>query len=558
MSLNRRVFMVGAASASMAGAAGAAIIAPGANAAEARALEAIAAYVEAHRRHFGLPALGVALVSGGKSFTILSGTRDYRETQPLNGDELWQIGSISKSFVALLCLSLQAEGKLTLDDELRQHLPEARLPGVSSGGPFTIRGLLDHTTGLPDFAPAMGTKLWRGFAAGKGWSYSNTGYDLLGKMIARIEGKPLHQVIEERVCKPLGMAATRGAIQWRDRTRYPSSYAPVRPDRPVLNAMALAPAAWVDADLGAGSVAAPLADMARYLRFLIAVGQGKGTPLLTDNQARLWLENPVPQDPAEPAETYGLGLMHRMDDGRALLHHTGGMVSFSSAFHVDAAAAVGAFASCAVGGINYRPRLITLFALRALRAAASGVAIPTPPALGVLPENAGDFVGSYAAADRGLTILPGLMIEVDGQRAALQPAGGDVMVTAHPGLVDWPLVVVRDGKQPGTGAVVAIDHGPHRFIRSGAAAALPTTPPELAVLAGHYQSDDPWIGGISIVARGDRLYLGGVDPLRQTGKDEWAPAFPKNSPERLTFDGHMNLAPQVLVWSGRRLDRRDP
>lgn len=171
MSLNRRVFMVGAASASMAGAAGAAIIAPGASAAEARALEAIAAYVEAHRRHFGLPALGVALVSGGKSFTILSGTRDYRETQPLNGNELWQIGSISKSFVALLCLSLQAEGKLTLDDELRQHLPEARLPGVSSGGPFTIRGLLDHTTGLPDFAPAMGTKLWRGFAAGKGWSY---------------------------------------------------------------------------------------------------------------------------------------------------------------------------------------------------------------------------------------------------------------------------------------------------------------------------------------------------------------------------------------------------
>ena len=90
------------------------------------------------------PVLIKVVVAGGRPFTIISGTRDYRETQPLGGDELWQIGSISKSFLALACLSLQAEGKLTLDDELRQHLPEAQLPGVTSGGPFTIRGLLDH------------------------------------------------------------------------------------------------------------------------------------------------------------------------------------------------------------------------------------------------------------------------------------------------------------------------------------------------------------------------------------------------------------------------------
>lgn len=557
MPLTRRVFLAGSAGASLAGAASASIIGAGATGAEARALDAIAECLDAHRRHFGLPALGLVAVSGGKSFTIQSGTRDYRETQPLGGDELWQIGSISKSFIALVCLALQAEGKLTLDDELRQHLPEASLPGVSSGGPFTIRGLLDHTTGLPDFAPAIGLKLWRGFAAGKGWSYSNTGYNLLGMMIARIEGKPLHRVIEDRICKPLGMAATRGAIQWRDRARYPASYAPMRPDRPVLPAMALAPAPWVDADLGAGSVAAPLPDMARYLRFLIAVGQGKGAPLLTDAQARLWLENPVPQDPATPQERYGLGLMHRIDDGRPLLHHTGGMVSFSSSFHVDAAAGLGAFASCAVGGINYRPRALTLFAVRALRAAAAGAAIPAPPALGALPENAGDFVGSYASDGRRLNILPGLIVELDGQRAGLQSPGGDLLVTAHPGLVDWPLLVVRDGRQPGAGAVIAIDHGSQRFLRAGASDTLPPTPPALAALAGHYQCDDPWIGGIDIVARGDRLHAGGIEPLRQIGKSSWAPAAPDN-PERLQFEGFVNGVPQLLIWSGRRLERRDP
>lgn len=552
MPINRRLFLAGAAGASLAGAANATLTAPGASTAEARALEAVAAYLEAHRRAYGLPAMGMVVVAGGRPFTILSGTSDYRETQPLCGDELWQIGSISKSFLALACLSLQAEGKLTLDDELRQHLPEAQLPGVSSGGPFIIRGLLDHTTGLPDFAPALGEKLWRGFAAGKGWSYSNTGYDLVGQALSRIEGKPVKQIIEERVCRPLGMSATRGAIQWRDRSRYPASYSPLRPDRPVLPGMALAPAAWVDANLAAGSVAAPLADMAKYLNFLIAVGQGKGSPLLTDAQARLWLEIPVVQDPANPAETYGLGLMHRTDEGRPLLHHTGGMVCFSSSFHVDPAAGLGAFASCAVGGMNYRPRLITLYALRALRAVAAGAAIPAPPALGALPTDAGDYVGSYSDGQTQLDILPGLIVVLDGARVPLKAEGGGLFVTAHPGLVDWPLVAVRREK-----AVIAIDHGSRRFVRSGVNAPLPATTPEISALAGHYQSDDPWIGGVAIVARGDQLFLGGAGAMRRTGKLEWVPAEPANSPERLHFDSLVNGVPQVLIWSGRRLERRD-
>jgi hypothetical protein len=83
---------------SLAGAANATLIAPGASAGETRALEAIAAYLQSHRRHHGLPAMGMVMVmvmvmvAGGRHFTILSGTRDYRETQPLAGGELWQNG----------------------------------------------------------------------------------------------------------------------------------------------------------------------------------------------------------------------------------------------------------------------------------------------------------------------------------------------------------------------------------------------------------------------------------------------------------------------------------
>ncbi|KPF60064.1 hypothetical protein IP88_16080 [alpha proteobacterium AAP81b] len=556
MPLHRRHFLAGSAASLAAGAAGARISAAGASAGQQRALAAIADYLEVHRRHFGLPGLGLIIVDGAFTAIVTSGTRDYRETVPLADSDLWQIGSISKSFIALICLQLAGEGKMTLDADIRSVLPEAALPG---GAPFTIRGLLDHTTGLPDFAPEFGMDggtLWRGFEPGAHWYYSNTGYDLLGAAIARIEGRPVGEVIEARIARPLGMAATRGAIRWRDRARYPASYAPLRPDLPTLQRMALAPAPWVDAALAAGSVASTLPDIARYLRYLINAGQGRGAPLLSDAAAAAWLANPVLQDPAVKDELYGLGLMHRFDEGRRLLHHTGGMVSFSSSFHVDAAAGTGAFASCAVGGINYRPRLLTRFAVKALRLARAGAAIPAPPSLGPDAVKPADYAGRYVARDgSGFTITPGLALAAAGTSAAIEAPSPDALLTAHPGFDAFPLLAVRAGKQ---GPVVALDHGSRRYARDGATApALPPTPPGLAALAGRYQSDDPWIGGVTLVARGDTLYAGGTDALADMGNGLWRPAEPQWSPERLRFTGFVDGRPQLLVFSGRPLERRD-
>ena len=71
--------------------------------------------------------------------------------------------------------------------------------------------------------------------------------------------------------------------------------------------------------------------------------------------------------------TYGNGLMHVGNAGRSYLHHTGGMVSFSSSFHVDVASGVGAFASSTISAFaEYRPRLLTRFAVDALTNALGG------------------------------------------------------------------------------------------------------------------------------------------------------------------------------------------
>lgn len=516
------------------------------------AIKAIGAYAEAHIAHFGLPAMGITIVDGPFVMFLKTGKRDYLQTQKLRDDDLWQIGSISKSFVAVCALQMQGEGKLSLDDELRKHLPEAPLPGISSGGPFTLRGLLDHTTGLPDWGPGFttdGSKLTRGFPAGSHWSYSNLGYNLVGAALERIDGKPLAAIIEARIARPLGMADTRGAIQWRDRARYPASYVPQRPDQMVRLKMPLAPAPWVDANLAAGSVASTLPDMARYLRWLIGVGAGNGGPVLSNDLARLWLARPVVQDPASPTETYGLGLMHREDEGRRLLHHTGGMVCFSSAFHVDPAAGTGAFASCAVGGLNYRPRLITQYAVKVLRLAREGKPLPAPPPLANPVARPAEFAGRYGA----LTVQPDLIASMAGASAALEPMQGDVFVTGLEPLAGLPLSFVRDA----AGQVVAVDHGQSRWPRDGAnALPLKPTPNRLLKRAGHYQSDDPWLGGFTLVARDGRLLMGGTEPLIEIEPDVWRVATPDWHPERLRFAGLVDGVPKLALVSGAVYERR--
>lgn len=549
MSIDRRLFLAGAAAMAAPAVAHAAIKAPGASPAQLAALNAIAAYLEAHRAYFGLPAMGLVVVDGAFSASLHSGSRDYQGQTPIAEDDLWEIGSISKSFIAACCLQLASEGRIDLAADIRTMLPDAPL---SDDGPFTIQALLDHTTGLPDFARVYsgnGDKLWRGFAPGTHWSYSNTGYNLLGDMIALLDGRPMARSIETRICKPLGMAGMRGSISWRDRSRYPASYTPLRPDLPLGHSPALAPAPWVDAALGAGSVASTLPDMAKYLRFLIGIGQGKGGGIVTDAMARTWLANPVPQDPKTPTETYGLGLMHRIVGGRALLHHTGGMVCFSSSFHVDAAAGTGAFASCAVGMTGYRPRLLTQFATEAMRCASAGLPLPAAPALTPSPAKSADYAGSYGdfavTADMAITNARGT--------APLEPMASDQFITDHPDFADFALVFGRD-----SGTVNTVSHGSDRFTRAGhTAPLLPPTSPRITARTGRFQSDDPWIGGVTIVARGDKLMMNGTDAMHEIGNDVWRAADPAWSPERLRFGGFVDGKPQLAIISGRILERRD-
>ena len=139
--------------------------------------------------------------------------------------KIFDIGSVSKQFTATCVALLVKEGKIKVDDDIRKYFPEMR----SYEKPITIRHLLHHTSGLRDYNTLLGFAGFRpesdcptveesrdiifrqkrlNHRPGEAFSYTNSGYFLLGQIVERVSGKSLNAFAQERIFKPLGMSHT--------------------------------------------------------------------------------------------------------------------------------------------------------------------------------------------------------------------------------------------------------------------------------------------------------------------------------------------------------------
>jgi D-alanyl-D-alanine carboxypeptidase len=167
----------------------------------------------------GVPgALGLA-GHGGSVRTAASGVADLATGSPLTPRHRFRIGSIAKTFVATVVLQLETSGQLRLSDSV-----EAHLPGLVDGGrEITVRQLLNHTSGIPDYFSACLSgdrrRVWtprelvavarHGPRGEPGrWAYSNTNYVLLGLVIEAVTGTPVERVLEQRIIVPLDLRST--------------------------------------------------------------------------------------------------------------------------------------------------------------------------------------------------------------------------------------------------------------------------------------------------------------------------------------------------------------
>ena len=549
MSISRRTCLK-LASSSLVLASATASAAPNASGPYKAALGLFKTYLERHLAAYSLPGITVALADGsGFSTTLTAGWADVERRRPVTPAHYFQIGSISKSLASLAILKLVDEGKLSLDAEIKTLLPEFPILGE----PVTVRHLLTHSSGLPadaPLAPRTGP-LWQGFKPGTAFSYSNTGYQMLGLIVARLRGKPYADALAEDVLGPLGMKEARSSIVSADRDKHAVGYAPFYSDRTYPRGGRLGFGPWITMTNAAGCVTATPGAMAVYLRWLIDSASAKGVPLISPASRKLFASPAIEAAEFGPKAHYALGLAILPIDERPVLYHTGGMLAYSSAIMVDEAAGVGAFASVnARAEDSYRPRQVTAYAIRLMRAVKEGTPLPPVPEIRTATklDDPAKLAGRFRSANgKEIELVPlgdGLGVRQNGVTLPLQ-GGDDSFTVVGPGDETSDLKLgLKDGRVRSVGWKADL-YG------DGVSGEISD---KLRRCAGLYDGGSPWVGMLEIVARPDGLWAG-TTPLLPLPDGSFRFGAEDTSPERVRFDSDLNGVPQRVLFSGVELLR---
>lgn len=259
-----------------------------------------------------------------------------------DGDTQYRIGSLTKTFAAVLVMRLRDEGRLDLGDPLGKYL------GVSQAESVTIAQLLSHTAGLaseangpwwertpgqlrPELASILGDEPAR-HPAGRLFHYSNPGYALLGALVGELRGRVWHEVLRQEVLEPLGMART---------TVLPEPpHARGFAVHPWADVMQLEPAEQTGLMGPAGELWSTAEDLCRFAAFLL---DGDDRVLAAETLAEMRTPAAPPGDDIRDGG-YGLGLQLFRLDGRLFFGHGGSMPGFLATLCVSAADGVGGIA----------------------------------------------------------------------------------------------------------------------------------------------------------------------------------------------------------------------
>jgi CubicO group peptidase (beta-lactamase class C family) len=306
----------------------------------------------------GEPGLAVLVRTNGRTvFAHGYGVRDLRTRAPIDARTRFRLASVTKQMTAAAIMLLVRDGRLRYEDTLTRALPG--FPAYGSG--VTIRHLLTHTSGLPDYEQLMENAekekgpTWTAerqirddevlallekethglFAPGTSWAYSNSGYVVLGLIAARAADKPFGDVLRERIFAPLGMTRTLAYEKGRNEV----------PDRAYGHTKEPAGLRETDqsstsATLGDGGVYSCLEDLAKWdeaLRTNALLSKAEMAPALTpvrltDGSRPLWPKGEQGGDnlfPGQPV-AYGFGWFLDPWRGRPRTWHHGETMGFRS------------------------------------------------------------------------------------------------------------------------------------------------------------------------------------------------------------------------------------
>jgi CubicO group peptidase (beta-lactamase class C family) len=530
-------------------------------------------FVQGYLEAMNGPGLTLCTVNKEEALQIAAfGYVDLSARVPLTAAHLTAIGSLSKSFLAIAILQLHEAGKLDLQTPIREYLPWLEME--ASHGEILIHHLLTHSSGMPADAPVFplspNRRPRQAFAPGAQFHYCNWGFEVLGHLISQLDRRPWPAVLEDRILRPLGMNDTAVIITSDVLPRIAQSYVPLQNDRPYPRHGPVAPAQALTITTAAGAIAAPPADMGRYLQMILNHGGSPSGRLISEASFELFVTPHIRAPMFGPSAFYGYGIAIDSLDGRRRLKHTGGTASFMSAMQIDLDGGFAAFASINAQ-LGYRPEPVTEYALRLLY---SSKYSEPPPSIPPFDANASvpnpeAFIGTYRNA-KGSEIKVrkssggNLELEANQRVGSLQPAGEGHFISLHPDFTLFPVLfhlhaLAGTEESPATKAAIStmdLAYGSEHYSSAQVADTSGTLrSKELDTYVGAYYTENPWYDTTRIVQRQGKLWLSGDTVLVRSEEHRFRIGTDPSTPEYAEFSYIVEGQAQVLLLGDTRLHR---
>jgi D-alanyl-D-alanine carboxypeptidase len=512
-------------------------------------------FVERYMRAMNAP--GMTLVMADRDGLQRVTTYGFTDTQAktkVDPKQLFEIGSITKSFLALVLLQLRDEGNLDLDRPVVEYLPWLKID--SKFAPITTHHLLTHTSGLPSgplFLSDPAAKHRAAYAPGQQFHYNNMAFVAMGHLVQTISGEPFAVAVRRRIFEPLGMSESEPVITLDVRDRMAKNWWPFLIDRPYPRMGMLSEAPPLVMTDGSGCIASTPRDMGLYMQMLASGGRGPKGRLVSEESWALMSKPHIKAEEFGATASYGYGIAVDALEGHRILRHTGGMVSFASSMHVDLDSGVGTFASInAMQG--YRPNPVAQYAIRLMRAVGEGKPLPQPPELKppTYVENAADYDGKYFAGTRTVEFVAegnNLFHVVNGTREAVQVSADGRLIIPSGSASIFPFVFERADEKNPKSAVTGVGWGGQWFSKSADAKTYDYRK-EWDAYTGHYRNESPWNGSVRIVIRKGKLMVDGVVPLEPGTDGAFNLCDEESNTEWIRFYDVVNGKAMRIKYSG--------
>ncbi|MFC4313884.1 serine hydrolase domain-containing protein [Steroidobacter flavus] len=461
---------------------------------------------------------------------VVHGYADLKTAKPVTPDTKFAIGSISKSFTAVVLLQMADAKKFDPAAPISKYLPQFRVNTTYPA--ITGHSVLNHTSGLPNYLPHLSSMRYAlyalhdfqpTYAPGDHFEYSNTGYQILGYVAERIDGDSFPSILERRILEPLGMHATEPQMDDTVRQSLAISYERWPYDGSYVESN------WFPYTASDGGIASNTEDFGAYVRFILNRGVGPKGRILSPAAFEAFIT------PALDNYAYGVNVSRAA--GKTVVGHGGSIYGFNSYFeaHIDEGfgltflsntrldselvGRVIGIASKALGG-NGQPATYRKFT--------------NPPAQDW--NDTSRYEGTYLRQDGVRAVFSKgqdgrlLMRSSDGKQVELRRMGRNI----YGGRATGAYLFFGDSE---------VSHGADWYTKEGAAVPESvTTPAEYRAYVGRYQNHNNEGPDVRVFVRRGRLMVTSATSTSFTSElvavspGVFRLETPSHSPERYQFD----------------------